>query len=667
MGSLLSRFRKKPTTMEQLQTIEDSLIKIEDYKRHTERSQKKAVANVLIYGAALYILACVIVFVWYLPESWLVRLGLLVPLVLVPFIIYRMKRFISKYFHNKMVRANEDYENLQKKKKNLIDNVMETETFNKAREILVKYAPERLDKKLQNPYLTPEKTVAKTSTTDLRQRNIVNVTTSTTALQNMPKPPAVLKMEINNLKQKLQNPSFEARQIPQPLFKKNRTLSEKLVDYLIGDGPENRYALICKFCNGHNGMALKEEFQFISYSCCYCLEFNASRTKRPLAPRLSTETQDVQPAQPPTETQDVQPAQPPTETQDVQPAQLQSETPDDQPPQSSQHIQSTSGEHLENLESTTQNKTEEANLTGIHIKKEEMLVSSNTRTDNTQSDKMHETKVDVACSRNELCAKPDTSFDEFMISYAGLKGIQLKKEDLLILSHRTKTDFMQEIKTSCESAVFDTNSSKSVSEHHDSEVDEKAVLDNFMRDFNKRWRETQRQKSLARNSKTNVPLKNSRSSNKSITEQHDRDDSDDSDSSDYSGDSDDDLAHVDRFTRDYRKWREPVKEKSLGLFTKVGNIFTSTPKQPAQKKRRSVRKDYKFPTPIPFDEFIRQLDNSAESAGIESIEETEQVSDRKERDQETADPEPKQPMQFVEEIRQGESQTTQTGSRPVEA
>ncbi|KAG8327912.1 hypothetical protein J6590_009719 [Homalodisca vitripennis] len=112
---------------------------------------------------------------------------------------------------------------------------------------------------------------------------------------------------------------------------------------------------------------------------------------------------------------------------------------------------------------------------------------------------------------------------------------------------------------------------------------------------------------------------------------------------------------------------EPVKEKSLGLFTKVGNIFTSTPKQPAQKKRRSVRKDYKFPTPIPFDEFIRQLDNSAESAGIESIEETEQVSDRKERDQETADPEPKQPMQFVEEIRQGESQTTQTGSRPVEA
>ncbi|KAG8327911.1 hypothetical protein J6590_009718 [Homalodisca vitripennis] len=51
------------------------------------------------------------------------------------------------------------------------------------------------------------------------------------------------------------------------------------------------------------------------------------------------------------------------------------------------------------------------------------------------------------------------------------------------------------------------------------------------------------------------PLSQCESSNQSITEQHDRDDSDDSDSSDYSGDSDDDLAHVDRFTRDYRKWR----------------------------------------------------------------------------------------------------------------
>ena len=38
---------------------------------------------------------------------------------------------------------------------------------------------------------------------------------------------------------------------------------DKLVEYLVGDGPANRYALICKQCQSHNGMALKEEFEYI--------------------------------------------------------------------------------------------------------------------------------------------------------------------------------------------------------------------------------------------------------------------------------------------------------------------------------------------------------------------------------------------------------------------
>lgn len=35
------------------------------------------------------------------------------------------------------------------------------------------------------------------------------------------------------------------------------------MEYLVGDGPSNRYALICKQCLSHNGMALKEEFEYV--------------------------------------------------------------------------------------------------------------------------------------------------------------------------------------------------------------------------------------------------------------------------------------------------------------------------------------------------------------------------------------------------------------------
>lgn len=39
-------------------------------------------------------------------------------------------------------------------------------------------------------------------------------------------------------------------------------------------------------CQSHNGMALKEEFEFIAYRCAYCHYWNPARKQRPQAPRL---------------------------------------------------------------------------------------------------------------------------------------------------------------------------------------------------------------------------------------------------------------------------------------------------------------------------------------------------------------------------------------------
>jgi hypothetical protein len=51
--------------------------------------------------------------------------------------------------------------------------------------------------------------------------------------------------------------------MPRPVLPRDRSYLDKLVEYLVGDGPSSRYALICKNCESHNGMALKEEFEYI--------------------------------------------------------------------------------------------------------------------------------------------------------------------------------------------------------------------------------------------------------------------------------------------------------------------------------------------------------------------------------------------------------------------
>jgi len=74
--------------------------------------------------------------------------------------------------------------------------------------------------------------------------------------------------------------------LPRPVLPRERGYLDKFVEFLVGDGPANRFALICRQCQSHNGMALREEFEFVAYRCCYCYYWNPARKQRPVAPKL---------------------------------------------------------------------------------------------------------------------------------------------------------------------------------------------------------------------------------------------------------------------------------------------------------------------------------------------------------------------------------------------
>ena len=74
--------------------------------------------------------------------------------------------------------------------------------------------------------------------------------------------------------------------LPRPVVPCERSYMDCMVEYLTGDVIHNQYALICKQCQSHNGMALQEEFDFLSYRCCYCHYWNPAKKQKPTAPRL---------------------------------------------------------------------------------------------------------------------------------------------------------------------------------------------------------------------------------------------------------------------------------------------------------------------------------------------------------------------------------------------
>lgn len=216
------------------------------------------------------------------------------------------------YFRWSLDSQEERLRKLQKEKKEILEKVQETETFNVAKEILEKYDPKALTASIRRSdesAINRSPIMQSSSNTQLRYRGGITPTPliqrplgtySTfnrmpmqTPAQNqfgpnrasfnhatptMPTPPRMALMP------RMPDPA-------RPILPRDRGVVEKLVDYVVGDGPSNRYALICKYCHSHNGMSLKEEFEYIAFRCCYCSYFNPARKIRPNAPKLMPQSQ----------------------------------------------------------------------------------------------------------------------------------------------------------------------------------------------------------------------------------------------------------------------------------------------------------------------------------------------------------------------------------------
>ena len=86
-------------------------------------------------------------------------------------------------------------------------------------------------------------------------------------LGDAPGPPApvpILPRERSNFDKVPPAPSASLHRCRRGKFVSNLLLPSQVVEYLVGDGPSNRYALICSECHSHNGMALKDQFPYLS-------------------------------------------------------------------------------------------------------------------------------------------------------------------------------------------------------------------------------------------------------------------------------------------------------------------------------------------------------------------------------------------------------------------
>lgn len=234
------------------------------------------------------------------------------PFFAFPLIIWTLRTVLIFFFSKRTERNNEALDDLKSQKKKILEEVMEKETYKTAKLILERFDPDSKKAKEFEPPSAGAAVTAKPGQ-EIRQRTAAQRNLSPAPASSSQGPPPQGPVSPGPAKdasapggppertvapalpRRLGSPATSVPgmglhppgpPLARPILPRERGALDRIVEYLVGDGPQNRYALICQQCFSHNGMALKEEFEYIAFRCAYCFFLNPARKTRPQAPRL---------------------------------------------------------------------------------------------------------------------------------------------------------------------------------------------------------------------------------------------------------------------------------------------------------------------------------------------------------------------------------------------
>ncbi|KAL7737275.1 hypothetical protein ACLKA6_012898 [Drosophila palustris] len=296
MGFVLSKFRKEKSTTTVLEELQVQIQELEKNVIYTQDRKRRFVTNFVGFTIGVYIVGFALWYFFYFPPTMQERIMYLVPLLLFPVLIVFLRQMFTWYFQRKLNKNGDKLKQLKEKKSKLLEQVMNKETYKVAVTLL-----ERFGDKQQNRILgisgqarpTPSSTgLNRSATASTLQRTPQALSPYTSVYRNMN----------NNLNSSIVAPNLQVtastpqvremqqlrRRTPFPIVdESSRSALDRIVDFIVGDSPQNRFGMICKECHKHNGMLPMEDYEYTTFHCAFCGTLNPARKERPVAPRLS--------------------------------------------------------------------------------------------------------------------------------------------------------------------------------------------------------------------------------------------------------------------------------------------------------------------------------------------------------------------------------------------
>ncbi|XP_015912703.1 endoplasmic reticulum junction formation protein lunapark [Parasteatoda tepidariorum] len=224
MGSVIHKLRsifsfsKSPDVYKkELDEINKEIFANEQQKRALEYQYNLIKQVILSYSRLLFVLMSLIFFFSTMPSTFLEYILFCGPLLVIYLLVCSLKLSLKWYYEHEIKRIVQKLLELQSRKKKLLKEVKEKIKFSDAKAIIEEYSISKDKNKFE-----------------------------------------------------IQNTHIEN------YYKRRESSLDTVVKYVLNE--EKDTALICQFCNCHNGLALEEDYECTSFRCCRCFKLNKARS-----------------------------------------------------------------------------------------------------------------------------------------------------------------------------------------------------------------------------------------------------------------------------------------------------------------------------------------------------------------------------------------------------
>jgi len=302
MGSIISLFRPKELdTNSQLEEIETKLKLHFEKRTNTIRLKSALYTKTRNYGLGCWSILLAGLYLTFPDENIRRFIQIVFVFIIYPVAVLLIRKFWKYYYERRLTKVDDEIKSLDKQKESILKDVMEKEPYNKAREILKRFGSNQAFEVPKAPTQQRKKLVNGKPIDDQAKRAMNSTVSEPTKKLPQPNVQRQLSQTIGGMSPILRTPGTQGNSTmttpqvrktvrktvrPLPSEKLNQSNIEKMVDWVVGSKPEQMYALICKNCKMHNGLAIKEEFEYMEWRCAFCHFLNMASKQRPAPPQL---------------------------------------------------------------------------------------------------------------------------------------------------------------------------------------------------------------------------------------------------------------------------------------------------------------------------------------------------------------------------------------------